>query len=306
MLILLLGIFFTACQKEDFVPQDDFIDQESGNNNGGDSDETYENDFESSDGSLSNYKVEGNSISLLKDYDVEEVLISHQKDKDRHQKMWTHVSRLFPLQSRYNIMEFEVFHGGGDLAGFVAPLDDSDLSKWKFAMAIDLDGDLDDLNFQNFYTYVAIHEFGHILTLNETQIDLKDESDCSNYFTGEGCSTQNSYINRLFDLGWADIIDQHDPAYPENTYEKYQDRFHSDYAATNPGEDAAEVFAHFVMTNEIPPGKNIAEQKIRLLYEYPELVTLREEIRKRVGPISAKFSAPSLRGKIKVCGHKKH
>ena len=306
MLILVVGIFFTACQKEDFTPQNDFVDQVPDISTDGGNDGTFDDDPEGEDGSLSNYKVSGNNISLTKDFDVSESLKSYQNDKTRHQKMWEHITRLFPKGSRYNISEFEVFHGGGDLSGFVAPIDYSDLSKWKLAMAIDMEGDLNDLNFQNFYTYVAIHEFGHILTLNETQIDLKDESDCSNYFTGEGCSTKHSYINRLYELGWVDIIDEHDPEYPESTYSKYPDRFHTDYAATNPGEDIAEVFAYFVMAEDIPPGKNIAEQKVRLLFEYPELVAIRDEIRKRVGPISAKFPTSSLRGKIEVCGHKRH
>ena len=62
-------------------------------------------------------------------------------------------------------------------------------------------------------------------------------------------------------------------------YEKYQDRFVTDYAATNPGEDFAEVFSFFVTQDEAPRGQKLADQKIRLLYEFPELVSLREQIR---------------------------
>jgi len=311
MLIFVLGIFFTACQKEDFVPQDDFADQTSDDawndedvyDDGDGQDHDHSADGE--EGALSNYSVSGDNISLIKDYEVAESLKSFQNDKERHHKIWEHIRRLIPIENRDKIAEFEVFHGGGSLSGYVAPLDHQDLSRWKFAMAIDMEGDLDDVQFQNYYTYVALHEFGHIVTINDTQIDLKDESDCTNYFTGEGCSTKNSYINRIFELGWADIIDQHNPEFPETTYEKYQDRFHTDYAATNPGEDVAEVFTHFVMTNEIPPGTTIAEQKVRLLFEYPELVSLRKKIRENVRPISARAPMPSLKGKIRVCGHGK-
>ncbi len=306
----MLGLFFTACQKEDFVPQNDFADQTSDDspNDGDVFDDDWDDHDHSADGeegALSNYKVNGDNISLIKDYEVSETLKSFQDDKERHQKIWEHITRLIPIQNRDKIAEFEVFHGGGQLSGYVAPIDNQDLSRWKFAMAIDMEGDLDVLQFQNYYTYVALHEFGHILTLNDTQIDIKDEADCPNYFTGEGCSTKNSYINRIYELGWADIIDQHNPDFPENTYEKYKDRFHTDYAATNPGEDIAEVFTFFVMANENPPGTTIAEQKVRILFEYPELVSLRKKIRENVKPISARTSIPSLKGKIKVCRHGK-
>lgn len=303
MLIFIFGILFTACQKEDFVPQNDFSDPisetDSGDIFGDDHDHNH---GESEEGLLSTYLVKGNEISLIKDIEVPESLLMYQKDKERHQKMWEHVTRLVPLEARGNIAEFEVFHGNGDVAGYVAPIDHEDLSRWKFALAIDIDGDLDELNFQNFFTFVTLHEFGHIVTLNDSQIDLKDEVGCQNYFTGEGCSTKDSYINRIFELGWKDIIDLHNPEFPEETYSKYPDRFHSDYAATNPGEDVAEVFAHFIMINDIPPGVTIAEQKIKLMYEYPELVNLRKQIRERVKVISAKVPNISLRGKIKVCG----
>ena len=102
-------------------------------------------------------------------------------------------------------------------------------------------------------------------------------------------------------MGWKDIIEQHNFEFPEETYTKYPDRFHSDYAATNPGEDVAEVFSHFVMLNDIPAGKTIADQKIKLFYKYPELVILRDKIRKNMDVISAKVPKMSLKGKLKVC-----
>jgi len=61
-------------------------------------------------------------------------------------------------------------------------------------------------------------------------------------------------------------------------YERYQDRFVTEYAATNPGEDLAETFAVFVL-NERPTGSTIADQKLNLLWADPEMVSLRDEIR---------------------------
>ena len=312
MLILLLGIWITACQKDEFVPQDGITDP-IGQTDDSDTDiddsnndDDQQDDSAGDEGGLSLYKVNQNEITLIKDYQVSAELMSFQQDKQRHQKIWEHVRRLIPLENREKIVEFEVFHGDGGLLGYVAPLEYDDLSRWKFAMAIDMEGDLEELNFQNLYTYVSLHEYGHVLTLNDTQIEIKDAEDCKYYFTGEGCSNMNSYINRIYELGWADIIDQHDFDAPYLTYEKHKDRFHSEYAATNPGEDIAEVFTFFVMSDTEPDGRTIAEQKVKLMYEYPELVALRMKIREKVGPITARMPVSSLVGRMKGCKHKHH
>ena len=55
----------------------------------------------------------------------------------------------------------------------------------------------------------------------------------------------------------------------------------TDYAATNPGEDIAESWTHFVI-NDKPSGDSIADQKVRFFYDYPELVELRDKIRARL------------------------
>jgi len=65
---------------------------------------------------------------------------------------------------------------------------------------------------------------------------------------------------------------------------KYKDRFVTDYAATNPGEDIAEVFATFVTQADQPRGNSIADQKIKLLYDFPELTQLRDKIRQNANP----------------------
>lgn len=61
-------------------------------------------------------------------------------------------------------------------------------------------------------------------------------------------------------------------------YDKYQDQFVSDYAATNPGEDIAETYRVFVMEDK-PEGNSIRDQKIKFMYEFEELVKIRQNIR---------------------------
>ena len=64
----------------------------------------------------------------------------------------------------------------------------------------------------------------------------------------------------------------------------HQSDFVTRYAATDPLEDIAEVWAEFVI-GDAPAGATVAEQKILYLYGFPALVDLREQIRTRVGDV---------------------
>lgn len=269
LVLMAFVLLVSACKKDNFV--EDFPDEEIFDDN--------IDSGEEEEGSLTLYRVNEDQIDRIKDYTVSKELLPYQQDYAKHFKMWEFVTRLIPLAERDKIAEFEVFHGNGDLLGYVVPVDDNDLSKWRFGLAIDAAQELEVINFKDLFTYVTIHEYGHVLSLNDEQISVGDEAACNNYFTGEGCSRRDAYINRLFELGWKDIYKELTEDNADVIYEKYKDRFVTDYAATNPGEDFAEVFSFFVTQEEAPKGNSLADQKIRLLYEFPELVSLREEIR---------------------------
>lgn len=269
LVLIAFVLLLSACNKDNF--DEDFSDE--------DLFEEPTTPSEDEEGALTLYQVTEDQIDRIKDYPVSKELLPYQQDYAKHFKMWDFVTRLLPLEERDKIAEFEVFHGNGDLLGYVAPVDDQDLSRWRFGLAIDAAEELEVINFKDLFTYVTIHEYGHVLSLNDEQIKIGDEGNCNNYFTGEGCSRADSYINRLFELGWKDIYKELTEDNADVIYEKYQDRFVTDYAATNPGEDFAEVFSFFVTQEEAPRGQKLADQKIRLLYEFPELVSLREQIR---------------------------
>lgn len=283
-IFVIIAIVSASCQrKDDFY--DDFSNEDvenvDDNGNTWDDDDNFDDDehnHESEDGSLTLYKVTGNDISKIKDFEVPQNLKSFQQDYAKHLQMWEFTAQLIPIEYRDKITEFEVFHGGDQLLGYVAPVDENDLSKWKFALAIDAAEELETIDFKNMFTYTTLHEYGHVLTLNDDQINVNEEN-CSTYHTGEGCSKSNSYINRMVALGWADILEEAQDTDPFDLYEKYQDRFLTDYAATNPGEDIAEVFTYFITLKDKPAATTIANKKVRLLYEFPELVEMRNKIR---------------------------
>ena len=283
LILLVLAISFSACQdNEEYWDEFDDLSQndeeynepeEEGNNS--------DHNHDGAEGQLTLYQILGADLSKIKDFNVGSDLLAFQQDYQKHFDMWNFVTRLIPENQRSRLVEFEVFHGGGDLLGYVEPINEGDLSQWKFALAIDAAEKIEEIDFQNLFTYVTIHEFGHVLTLNENQINA-DANSCNGFETQEGCARSDSYLNQLFKIGWADIYNEFENLEEdegEDFYEKYKDRFVSDYAATNPGEDIAEVFAFFITEPNRPNGNTIADQKMKMMYEQDELVELREQIR---------------------------
>lgn len=276
-LFIILALFvMVSCEKGEFLPEDNFA-EETGSSFG-----VAEPDIENA---ITLYTVDGDDIRLLRDYRVPNRLKAYQNDRGRHDEIWDFVTRVIPLEARGNIAEFIIFYGNQETDGFVEPINPDDLSRWRFGLAIDAAEDLTRIDFSNYFTHLVLHEYAHVMTLNNGQINVGgSEESCPQFFTGEGCSKPGSYINRFYELGWADIYEDHNFNQPERTYDRYPDRFVSDYAATNPGEDIAEVFGYFVTQGQRPTGESIADKKIQLLYEFPELVALRETIRGNADP----------------------
>lgn len=212
-------------------------------------------------------------------------------DAEMHQEMWDQFANLIPAENRTEITRYGIFTDGVDnTMAYVEPNLDDPL-KWTIVM------DAVDAENKNEQQYTLIHEFGHVLTLNNSEVPYDEEANlddlayeeaaeaCPRFFTGEGCANPNSYINAFFNAFWADIYEElpldGDPDLIYEFYERYEDHFVTDYAATNPGEDIAESWTHFVL-NDRPAGNTIADQKVAFFYDYPELVELRSNIRTRL------------------------
>ena len=278
-LLILLFISFSSCQNNDEdlqlltdpIDGTDVVDNTNNGNQTGTQTGTQ--------GEITLYSVNGETINKLTDYKVAGQDLAYQRDIAEHQRLWGLTKRVVPTNYRSKMNEFMIYNGEvTGSAGYVFETK-NDLSTWQMGLAINFADDQREL------VYTIIHEFGHILTLNNTQVDSTTGSgNCNNFFTGEGCSRDNSYINRMQKLYWADIWGEFQQAQDNESahqafYEKYRDRFVTNYAATNPGEDIAEVFATFVTMDSKPAGTTIAEKKILLMYEHSELVELRNYIR---------------------------
>lgn len=235
--------------------------------------------------SITKYKVVGESIVKDANYKVPDSLLNYQNDEFTHQKMWQYFTTLIPAEYRTRIKEFDIVYGNQKVAGYVSPLNNK-LNEWKMALAIEYAGDLSKVSLRNqSFTYTIVHEVGHVLTLNEEQLDPSVSVDnCKTFRLSEGCPRENSYIYGQYKLGWTDIFAEHsligddDEEAINAFYEKYRSRFVSPYAATNSAEDIAETFTYFVLLSK-PSSSTIAGQKVNLLYTEPAMVDLRNKIR---------------------------
>jgi hypothetical protein len=229
---------------------------------------------------LVTYQVSGDEISSPEmETDVPEELVSYQEDTARHQELWKFYTDLIPANQRTMIGEFIIFSDGVD--GTIGAVDEAN-NPDEWTLEIDVIDAMD----LGMLSTTLVHEFAHILTLGDDQLD-ENAAVCPVYETLDGCSRSDSYINDFYNAFWTDIYaewestvlvdDEVDEDMVYEFYDQYPDQFVSDYAPTGPEEDIAETWIYFVF-GEKPAGDTIAEEKILFFYNYPELVKLRQQI----------------------------
>lgn len=206
---------------------------------------------------LASYTVDADAITLVEGEAVE-----------WHAHAWRRWVQLVPASSRWRVGRFEVTEG--DYDGQVEPFSDS-LQVWTLRIA-ELDDDLLDV--------ALIHELGHLVSLEPGELhpatDGSVERGCTTYFSVEGCARNGSLVAGFVEAFWNDeLLD----LTGEERFELDPTSFVSRYAATNPGEDIAETFVHFVY-GLLPDGDTVADAKVRLLWEFPDLVDLRAALRR--------------------------
>jgi len=216
------------------------------------------------------YQVDGDGLRLIEG-----------KAQKWHVETWARFAELIPANARTDLACYEA-HPASLGGAWVAPEDDR-LDNWR--MAIGRDRDLAELD------HTLIHEFAHLWTLDDGVLDTRTgPRGCSTYHPGEGCPRPGSVLRSFVETFWSDADlaavqrenNSNDPyAGEDGAYDRYRrapGRYVSDYAATNPAEDLAETFSHFVLESR-PTGNSVADRKVRLLWDSPAAVNLRTQIR---------------------------
>jgi hypothetical protein len=224
---------------------------------------------------LLTYQVNGDEISDPAEASVSGDLVELQRDTEAQEEIWDYFINFMPAEQREPIAEFIIFtDGAGNVLAATDQLDETQ-DTWS------LEIDLADTDNKAELTYTLLHEYAHILTLNNAQF-VADASSGSTYQSEDNYTAEDSYLNLFYQQFWADIYSEWEGYYDDDDvdafYELYPDQFLTDYAATEPEEDIAESWLYFIISLG-PEGSSIAEQKIEFFYDFPEMVSLREEIR---------------------------
>ncbi len=203
----------------------------------------------------------------------------------QHQAYWDLVQSVIPAELTMRVKEVVFYSNPNSTTdAYVETLYAGSNNIWRLAVNYATYEDDPD-----YYTAaeLLIHEFGHVISLNETQVyPVQDNIRCVTFETLEGCPRADSYYQKLINEFWPDqlldaALDAEEAMDQETTvaeyYERYESYFVSEYAATNPGEDWSETFAFFVLY-EKPEAGTVADRKIRSFYQYPKLVQYRNEI----------------------------
>jgi hypothetical protein len=239
------------------------------------------------------YQVKGDQISGPQKKTVPKNLLPLQNDFESHKLIWDYFVSIIPSEQRVPLTEYRIFtDGSGNKTGYNHiswTLKGEDESE-TWALEVDL-ADYQDLKS---VSDVLVHEFGHMLTLNVHQIDIRtNPAQCQFYADDSQCSSKDSYLNRFFNRfwegnlydEWKTITSQADKSAVKSEltsfYQAHPQDFVREYAVTAPNEDIADSWTYFVMTPK-PAGNTVAEEKILFFYEIPEFVDLRSEIRSRI------------------------
>lgn len=188
----------------------------------------------------------------------------YPKPSDGDNKLWELFRSIATNQTIKDRLEtFEVFNdASNDSAASV--WESSTPGKWHINVNAAFADDRKDL------IHTMVHEYGHIVTLDTTQVD-KTTGACPVLTVPEGCVKSGSVLAEFHNAFWA--------GYGSTDGADYSaDRFVSEYAASNTVEDLAETFAYFVLRPK-PVGTAVKDQKIQKLYNFQDLVNIRNRIR---------------------------
>ena len=225
--------------------------------------------------------IENGNLLFSKNANKENLLI--------YNNIWNEIKKIVPENYRNYLIKMQVFTDGAD--NTLAYMITDDLNPAKWIISVDL---IDSLNYKGEFTKdftdTLIHEFMHLITLNESQMQQKPSLFGETYTTDEGSLKKDSYLNLFYEKFWKNYLEYIDKIrrinlsdddkliLTEDFYNEHKNDFVSEYAATNPEEDIAETFMYFV-TENMPKTNTVRDQKIKFMYSFKELVEIRNYIR---------------------------
>ena len=192
--------------------------------------------------------------------------------------VWAYLCSILPVEARQKIAEFNLFTDGtSNVLAYTSPIQvDGRSDNTRFSISIDYYDVYDEHGTRRDWsklTYTILHEYGHVLLEDETQVDLtvgESTHDPAGFVEG-------SFRRDFYETFWQALGDT-----GVGDYETSPTHYVSRYGANYFHEDIADTFAVFVLGGA-PEGDTVAEEKLRFFWDDPEMVALRAAIRQRLG-----------------------
>lgn len=231
-----------------------------------------------------NHTSFSDSLEVIAYYNTSKVADVSQISKRSHREYFERVFELFPSKYDKQIKRLAVFDGNStEFDAFVETLPPKH-EYWQFSVNEEIINDEDsDSN-----TELIVHELAHIISYEEISgVPRPAQTTCAEYFSVHGCPAKNSYLSQFVDKFWSDsdlsrasqfaeAADPLEEAY--SYYDKHENEFVTDYAASSPEEDFSESFMYFVLGESVKR-KTIASQKVDFFNQYLYLLEVQNEIR---------------------------
>lgn len=240
----------------------------------------------------------------LGSWDIKNGILIENKSEETKKALecWKVFYKVFPkkLTQKY-LKKIVLFTDGVDeKTGALSALNFTN-TEWQLSLDIkdvDFSSNKKERLFQSIYT--LLHEFGHLLTLNDTQIKptaKKRQEGDDPYLTFEGQALKKSYMNLFVSRFWNngllkewDVIQRkycvtEQTRCLEKLHDLYRDNYNdfiTDYAAESPEEDIVESWVAFVLYEKVKKPETVAQQKINFFYQFPELVKYRKIIKRNI------------------------
>ena len=248
---------------------------------------------------LATYSIGNNGSLTKKELGSDATYTKEMQNLDEHTFIWNFYADIFQGVSEFSYLKTFIINTDG-IENSLASVRLDENNVWELYIdPVDAlkDGKIFD---EQDFVYSLVHEFGHLLTLNESQADpgIYYEDDCSTVLLQEGCVFEKSYYNQYFMTFWeGDMFDAWyndvDGAGEDAAYYfaiDHPDDFLTNYSSTAPEEDIAEVFANFVLRDKpAATPTTVAEEKLVFFYQFSDLVDIRQTIRDNIEQLDPKF-----------------
>src|SRR5699024_1635780 len=197
----------------------------------------------------------------------------------QHAKVWDFLCSILPDEARVKIAEFNLYTDGySNVLAYTSPVKDEngESDNTRFSINIDYYDVYDENGSPRDWsklTYTILHEYGHVLLEDETQIDLSRGAGTHD----PAAFVEGSFRKDFYDAFWSGLGDT-----GVGDYEANPTRYVSRYGANYFHEDIADTFAVFVL-GDVPQGDTVAEEKLRFFWADPDMTALRTAIRQDLG-----------------------